>query len=110
MGVEVSAITWGKGDGVSHPIHIHPVACQARNTEHDAPYWRGPIWINLNYLTVRALEHYAKHPGPHQKRAADLAQRLRSNLIKNVFQQYQKTGYVWEQVGVGHGVAEDAWF
>lgn len=97
--VKVDAIASEKN--ISRLLHIHflPFAHQARNTEHDAPYWRGPIWINLNYLTVRALEHYAKHRGPHQKRAADLAQRLRSNLIKNVFQQYQKTGYVWEQVG-----------
>ncbi|KAJ1212034.1 hypothetical protein NDU88_007378 [Pleurodeles waltl] len=67
------------------------------NTEHDGPYWRGPIWININYLAVRALRHYAGVDGPYREQAANLYQELRANLIGNVYRQYMETGYIWEQ-------------
>lgn len=70
---------------------------QARNTEHDPPYWRGAIWVNVNYLAVQALRHYASMPGPHQGRAAQLHAELRANLVGNIVRQYQATGYLWEQ-------------
>uniref|UniRef100_A0A8C1LFE4 Mannosyl-oligosaccharide glucosidase n=1 Tax=Cyprinus carpio TaxID=7962 RepID=A0A8C1LFE4_CYPCA len=68
-----------------------------RNTEHDAPYWRGAIWININYLAVRALHHYGSIEGPYKEKAATLYQELRTNLINNVYKQYMDTGYIWEQ-------------
>lgn len=68
-----------------------------RNTEHDAPYWRGAIWININYLAVRALHHYGSMEGPYKEKAATLYQELRTNLINNVYKQYMDTGYIWEQ-------------
>lgn len=66
------------------------------NTEHDPPYWRGAIWMNLNYLTVAALDHYSKIDGPYKEEAKKIYESLRKNLIKNVIYQYQQTGYLWE--------------
>ena len=78
-----------------------------RNTEHDPPYWRGPIWINLNYLAIRALNYYANADGPYQKLSLEIYKDLRSNVVRNIFNNYQSTGYIWEQyndsTGKGQG-------
>lgn len=74
-----------------------------RNTEHDAPYWRGPVWININYLAVRALHHYSSTQGPYREKAAALYEELRTNIISNVHRQYVETGFVWEQYNDGTG-------
>ncbi|XP_003413742.1 mannosyl-oligosaccharide glucosidase [Loxodonta africana] len=68
-----------------------------RNTEHDPPYWRGAVWVNLNYLALGALHHYGHLEGPHQARAAKLYSELRANVVGNVWRQYQATGFLWEQ-------------
>ena len=77
------------------------------NTEHDPPYWRGYIWININYMAVSALHHYANEPGPYQTKAVGLYQELRRNLIENVFKQFETTGFIWENyddvTGKGRG-------
>jgi len=77
------------------------------NTEHDPPYWRGAIWINVNYLALGALKHYGSLPGPHQEGAATLYALLRKSLLGNIARQYEATGYLWEQYsdedGTGKG-------
>ncbi|CAI7919044.1 unnamed protein product [Closterium sp. NIES-54] len=68
-----------------------------RNTEHDPPYWRGPVWINVNYLALSALRFYSTQAGPHRGRAAELYRELRFNLVRNIVERYQESGYFWEQ-------------
>ncbi|XP_048456331.1 mannosyl-oligosaccharide glucosidase [Rhincodon typus] len=85
----------------SNPLYLK------RNTEYDPPYWRGPIWINMNYLVVRALHFYSTQNGPYQEMAVTLYQELRTNLISNMYKQFVQTGYLWEQyndsTGKGQG-------
>eukprot|EP00887_Chlorella_sp_A99_P004738 scaffold4.g4738.t1 len=81
---------------------------QARNTEHDPPYWRGAIWINVNLMAVqaRALRHYAAQPGPHQGAAAELHAALREALLSNLVGQYQSSGFLWEQYDDASGAGK----
>ncbi|GAB0092942.1 mannosyl-oligosaccharide glucosidase [Sergentomyia squamirostris] len=68
-----------------------------RNTEHDPPYWRGQIWININYLALKALYHYGSQPGPYSELARSIYVELRHNVVNNVIRQYHRSGYLWEQ-------------
>lgn len=64
-------------------------------------YWRGPIWININYLVLRTLRHnYMPVPGPHQDRATKIYKKLRQNIVDTVYSEYERTGFVWEQYAV----------
>ena len=77
----------------------------ARNTEHDAPYWRGAVWPPVNYLALAALDSYARGGGGVEgggeggsssssssaadalrlaERAAGLRDRLRAAFVGNV--------------------------
>jgi mannosyl-oligosaccharide glucosidase len=74
------------------------------NTQHDKPYWRSPIWINVNYLVLDALEHYARHQrGPYSEKANELFQELRSSVMGNIVDQYTKSGFLWENYSDADG-------
>ena len=67
-------------------------------------YWRGPIWININYLILHSLKvHYIPRQGPFKSQLERIYKNLRNNLIDNVYKEYAATGYVWEQYGALDG-------
>ncbi|KAM0153568.1 hypothetical protein ACHAQE_007617 [Botrytis cinerea] len=72
----------------------------------DENYWRGPIWMNMNFLAVSQLLKYAQIPGPHQEKSKDLYTRLRLNLIKTVYDSWQETGFAWEQYNPETGLGQ----
>ncbi|KAJ4833911.1 Zn finger-containing GTPase- Activating Protein for ARF [Turnera subulata] len=79
-----------------------------RNTQHDTPYWRGPIWMNMNYMILSALYHYSKVDGPYRDRARVIYDGLRDNLIRNVVHNYHKTGFLWEYYDQRNGRGKGA--
>ena len=76
--------------GKSSPLY------NKHNTEDDPPYWRGAIWMNVNYMALGALHHYANTEGPYKSQASDIYHQLRDNIINNLIAQYQATGFIWE--------------
>nr|AIG56123.1 secreted protein [Achlya hypogyna] len=69
------------------------------NAPGDAPYWRGAIWINLNYLALESLQHYAAQAADADVRAAFAATyaRLREVVVGTIVNEYKVTGYFHEQ-------------
>eukprot|EP00960_Hanusia_phi_P025234 741309-Hanusia_phi.AAC.1 len=49
-------------------------------------YWRGKVWININFLALKALKHY----GQSWKEGAELYTQLRQAIIENMLGQYTK--------------------
>lgn len=87
----------------AHALSTPARAQPRRNTEHDPPYWRGQIWVNLNFLALRALRFYATAPGPHARAAADAYAGLRAALVGNLAREYGASGYLWEQYDDARG-------
>ncbi|KAL2039100.1 hypothetical protein N7G274_008149 [Stereocaulon virgatum] len=63
----------------------------------DENYWRSPIWMNINYLAVKSLLDIATQSGPHKAQATKIYTSLRKILVENVLDQWEKTGFAWEQ-------------
>ncbi|HWA80242.1 MAG TPA: trehalase family glycosidase [Acetobacteraceae bacterium] len=64
-----------------------------RDREHySKDMWRGPAWVNVNWLIARGLERYAGH----DKRFAELAQSLDAITIRRVEQACETYGTFFE--------------
>ena len=69
-------------------------------------YWRGKIWLNINYLALRSLRHYAdatQADAAVRALAARAYKELRENLVNNLFKQYRRSGFVWENYSAKNG-------
>ncbi len=54
--------------------------------------------MNINYLALGALRHYAAIDGSvHQALAQSLYDRLRVNVQRTILGQHAATGHFWEQ-------------
>ncbi|ODQ68055.1 putative mannosyl-oligosaccharide glucosidase [Nadsonia fulvescens var. elongata DSM 6958] len=77
----------------------------------DENYWRGPIWININYMILDSLRYYGEYPeakfsAEFRTRASKIYSQLRTNIVDNVFKQWEQTGYGWEQYNEATGKAQ----
>ncbi|KAJ5638418.1 mannosyl-oligosaccharide glucosidase [Penicillium herquei] len=69
-------------------------------------YWRSPVWVPINYLVLRNLFATANADGPHREQAREMYSSLRKNLVENVFREWEKTGFAWEQYNPETGVGQ----
>ena len=44
--------------------------------------------------------------GPHQKQAQNIYTKLRKNLVENVFKEWERTGFAWEQYNPETGAGQ----
>lgn len=62
-------------------------------------YWRGNIWINVNYMVLQGIrKYYWNHPA-----AKALYTELRNNIVKTVKFEWESTGSLYEQYSEDNG-------
>lgn len=60
-------------------------------------YWKGNIWININYLVVSSLHKHYVHDGPYAGLAREIYTQLRAALLGTISSSFASSGFIWEQ-------------
>ncbi|KAL0487692.1 mannosyl-oligosaccharide glucosidase [Acrasis kona] len=68
-------------------------------------YWRGPIWMNINYLTLKALYEHSHS----RSRSKQIYVELRKNLIQTISAEWKKTKSLYEQYNANTGRGQKAY-
>ncbi|ODV77805.1 glycoside hydrolase family 63 protein [Suhomyces tanzawaensis NRRL Y-17324] len=76
-------------------------------------YWRSPIWININYLILDSMYHYKSRllrssDQELKDKLSTAYEQLRLNLVNNIVDKWEETGYVWEQYNDETGSSQGA--
>ncbi|KAN0016271.1 hypothetical protein ACTFIU_006235 [Dictyostelium citrinum] len=72
---------------------IRSMSVKDKNFGTHENYWKGPIWININYLFVQSMNKiYTGTPAINE-----CYQTLRFNIINNIGNIYSETGNIYEQ-------------
>lgn len=62
----------------------------------DENYWRGAVWLPINYMVLRACKRYYWNDSKVGKEVREFYEELRGRLIKSVHGTYKETGYLYE--------------
>lgn len=106
-------------DLISNPEELwsdYGIRSLSKSDEHygtQENYWRSPIWVHINSLILESLLHYSRHSSTYLSKDLKLKMSktykdLRTNIVDNVIQQWQTTGFVWEQYDDQTGKAKGA--
>lgn len=66
-------------------------------------YWRGAVWMPINYLVLRACKLYYWEDSKVGSEVQELYHLLRSRLMETVYRNYEETGYLFENYHEGKG-------
>jgi mannosyl-oligosaccharide glucosidase len=92
--------------GLSSPRGLRSLSAASPLYGSGENYWRGAVWVNLNWMVAAALRHYGALPGPYAERAAALAIDLRGRLVEAVGREYGKRGFLFESFDADTGAGK----